>query len=359
MKRTILYYPTISVPNGGWLRQALFYFDEIASIVPRQVYFSGEVGDLLVPVTPEVEFLRAEKVFRAIPPEVLTFGEHGWPVAHKFGAEFLAAVEDEGLAAEAGMKFVRVHRAKFTGTFLESLERKKLVRYDAPSGRFHEAEWFLVEERTAKLFMSMLAQYLADLDSEVTVPGTDRVEYESRVYRAREPEKGFGCIETYMRAVLPCPGPDVPLPKILEFKRKREAEVLRYRERIDSLQKELSDATGHAEVRQALVQFDEAQRRELKDLIDALKDSRIATIWGSVKTLIKVNSPTFLGGMAVAGGLAAGIDKIPITGLLGGMVLSGAIEVGSYLADHHSEKRAMERKSPFAYVHHARAAGIV
>ena len=29
VKRTILYYPTIAVPPGDWLRQAVFYFDEV------------------------------------------------------------------------------------------------------------------------------------------------------------------------------------------------------------------------------------------------------------------------------------------------------------------------------------------
>jgi hypothetical protein len=47
MKRTVLYYPTISIPNGAWLRRALFYFDEIASIVPSTLYFSGELGPAL------------------------------------------------------------------------------------------------------------------------------------------------------------------------------------------------------------------------------------------------------------------------------------------------------------------------
>jgi hypothetical protein len=30
-RRTVLYYPTVSIPNEDWLRQALLCFDQIAS----------------------------------------------------------------------------------------------------------------------------------------------------------------------------------------------------------------------------------------------------------------------------------------------------------------------------------------
>lgn len=57
MKRTVLYYPTISIPDGPWLRRALFYFDEVASIVPRTVFYPDQMGPLLIPTSPEVDFL--------------------------------------------------------------------------------------------------------------------------------------------------------------------------------------------------------------------------------------------------------------------------------------------------------------
>jgi hypothetical protein len=79
MKRTVLYYPTISIPSGKWLRLVLFYFDEVASIVPRKILFSAngeyEYGDLLVPVTKDLEppsalfshFVRATSIFASFP----------------------------------------------------------------------------------------------------------------------------------------------------------------------------------------------------------------------------------------------------------------------------------------------------
>jgi len=33
--RSVLYYPTITIPPGSWLRNAVLYWDSVGSIVPR------------------------------------------------------------------------------------------------------------------------------------------------------------------------------------------------------------------------------------------------------------------------------------------------------------------------------------
>jgi hypothetical protein len=157
---------------------------------------------------------------------------------------------------------------------------------------------------------------------------------------------------------LPVPRPDVKFKDILAFKRKRKDELNRYRKRIDDLQKQLSQATERAEVNQALVQFEEAQQTELSDLVDALRSAKLATIWGSVKTLIKAKNPMFWGAGAVALGLTASIGTLPISLAIAGAAVSGTVEVGSYLVDQRNKRRATERKSSFAYLYHAKEEGI-
>src|SRR5688572_2516196 len=94
LKRTVLYYPTISIPNDAWVKQALFYFDEIASIVPAEVNYSGEVSKLLVSISPALSFLRTEGVYRPIPPDLL-YIRQGWEVGHQLGDEFKYIVTSE------------------------------------------------------------------------------------------------------------------------------------------------------------------------------------------------------------------------------------------------------------------------
>jgi hypothetical protein len=361
IKRTILYYPNISIPNDEWLRQAIFYFDEVASIVPQVVYFSGETGELLVPLTPELEYLRAEEVFRPIPPEKLFLNEFGedWEDAHRLGDEFRAAVMNARFKKQVGTHFVPVHCNKLSATNMDFLEREGLLKYDAADQRKYEAEWFLVEETTALLYMSMLAQALADIDMQATIPGTDRPEYEELIYSAFSPENAISCVETHLRDVLPVPRQDVDFKDILSFKRKRKDELNRYRMRIDDLQKQLSQATERAEVNQALVQFKEAQQTELSDLVAALRSAKVATIWGSVKTLIKAKDPMLWGAGAAVLGLTAGIGTLPISLAIAGAAVSGTVEVGSYLVDQRNNRRATERESSFAVLYHAKAEGIL
>src|SRR5215203_2168689 len=66
-QRTILYYPTISVPGGVWLRRALLYWDQVASIVPAGDYrrFKNEA------YTRDVENLVSARAFREIYPQTL------------------------------------------------------------------------------------------------------------------------------------------------------------------------------------------------------------------------------------------------------------------------------------------------
>lgn len=94
-----------------------------------------------------------------------------------------------------GRKPVRVHGGKLTANILTGLKAKGLVEYDVTPEQPQWSEWLLVEENTARLYMAMLAQYLADLDTEHTVPGTDSDDDANIVYRAWLGD-GFPCIET-------------------------------------------------------------------------------------------------------------------------------------------------------------------
>jgi hypothetical protein len=174
MKRTVLYYPTISIPNGAWLRRALFYFDEIASIVPSTLYFSGELGPALVPVSEEVLFLESQGVFRRMTPDNLWLRlkmdsqnperVEDWQQAHAFQNEFLATVDKWGFSAAKDAKWKRIHGDKI-GMILTSLHNRGLIKPETETESDGASFWYLVEENTARLYMAMLAQYMADLDT--------------------------------------------------------------------------------------------------------------------------------------------------------------------------------------------------
>jgi hypothetical protein len=362
MKRTVLYYPTISIPNGSWLRRALFYFDEIASIVPSTLYFSGELGPSLVPVSDEVLFLESAKVFRRIAPDNLWLrrspsasqGEqhqypiNDWSQAHKFADEFIKTVDRLGFCPIPDGKTERLHRGKMADMILSRLYERGLV---TPELDAHEypTEWLLVEENTARLYMAMLAQFTADVDAEYTVPGTDNTEDENLIYEAKT-DDGLPCIETRFFRAVPTPRDDVSLDDILSFKHRREAELLSYREHVDEVQSALSTAEQYAEVKRILLKFEENQRKALLNVTDAMKDANLGTFWGTLKTLVKASQPALWGAAAVAVAPHAPAASVALTGA----ALGATVEASAYRVDRRNEERANARKSAFSNVQYAR-----
>ncbi len=66
MAQTILYYPTINIQDGAWLRNAILYWDEVSSIVPHENYPD---------FSPELLYLQKSGVYNAVYPQYLFFSE--------------------------------------------------------------------------------------------------------------------------------------------------------------------------------------------------------------------------------------------------------------------------------------------
>lgn len=350
--RVILYYPTISIPNIDWLRRAIFYFDKVASIVPASIYFSGEIANTHIELPPEIEFLQKEGVFEPIAPDELVHrsDKAGWTTyINPFIDDFKTMVHDARFRARLNSntekRFVRVHRGKLNSELFSILSQEGLLQE-------HDETWYLVEETTALLYMSMLAQVLADTDlTRRVVPGTDRQEYQELLYYALAPEKEY--LRLGLHNVLPMPREDVSFDDILKFKEKRKAELIGYRATLDKLQEEITSVDNVAEVQHKLDQFKDAQYKSLQDLSAALNDSGIATIWGTMEALIQKDMTLFAGAAAYAGYAVS-----PVAGMTT-MGVAGVIKVGKYRIERRNDRRAKLRESPQAYLYQGQKEGIL
>ncbi len=358
MKRTVLYYPTISIPNNWWLRQALFYFDEVGSIVPQTMTWEGESRGPMIPLTDELEFLQGEGIFRAISPERLTLGR-GWEEARELGDDLQAIVTTERHRAQRSNEYVHVHRGKTNESILNVLESEGLIKpAESTPYKGGAGEWMLVEKHTALLYLSLLAKYLSAIDKEATVPGTDREEYRDLVYGANQEKEGEAGVQLHLQKILPVPKPGTDIHKIVEFKQKRCDELLRFRSSIDDLEDKLAKSQDKEEVRHNLIRFEEKQRTEVSNLAAALRDARIETVFGSVKALVKSISPAFWGSLLAIGGMAAGAPVISIPVIIVGSVMA-ACDVSTYLMDRKIKTRSQVKQSAVAYLHYAKAEGLV
>jgi hypothetical protein len=106
--------------DNWWLRQAVFYFDEVGSIVPQTMTWGGESLGELIPFTSDLEFLKQEGIFRAISPEQFTMGR-GWDEAWKLQEDLKAIVTTERHRAQRSDEYVHVHRGKTSDSTLNTL----------------------------------------------------------------------------------------------------------------------------------------------------------------------------------------------------------------------------------------------
>jgi uncharacterized protein DUF6236 len=345
-KRALLYYPTISVPDGRWLRQAILYWDEIGSIVP-ETWTAGERRRFS---TPETKYLEGIGQYRAFSPsDLLT--DPQWSLVKKFHAEFEEIVCSEQFRSMSGRKpheprlSTRIHTDKISGVLLRDfLEPAGLAK----PGRGY---WSIVERKTALLYMSLLAKYLAAIDKEVTIPATDRLEYESLSYDCLSTRPGFKCISVLLSNALPVPRQDIPLVDIIDFKKRRRDELLHFRNELGAFRERLSEAESEQEAKEESLRFKENLERGVNDLSQIFEDSKLKATTGTLKSLISIKSPTLWGGIGTAMANSAHIANVPLSWAVPGLALTAAIEVGVQLVDLRNSMRANARQSGFAFVY--------
>jgi Family of unknown function (DUF6236) len=285
--RTILYYPTIAVPAGRWLRQALLYWDQIGSIVPHDV----ENRDL-VHYSPDIEFLKKKNVFRPFRPE--TIWQRGGTFVDEFKSELFDSIGSKAfrklLPPVAECPFsARVHKDKVSTEIYRALKEKHLAK-EKP----HDPFWYYFENATAHLYLAKLAKYLAAGDEQLTVVGTDLPEYELLNFGTDKLENGVVTLTAGILKVLPVPRADASVRKIWKFKQHRTGYLLHFRQMLDDFETKLTACTNEVEIKSAGEAFCTKLKDSLTQLEEVLKDGKIPTILGSMESLIKVNSPTWM-----------------------------------------------------------------
>lgn len=356
IKRTILYYPTISVPSGSWLRQALLYWDEIGSIVPQD--WNNEI---LIPLGPDIEYLQNEGEFRPFNPQELIMRNNGREELKEFENEFKSIFKSplfqNILHANKTILSSDIHKDKVSNKlYYEFLEPKGLATITINKEKM---EWYLFENNTALLYMSLLAKYLSDIDIQATVAGTDRVEYQNLIYAISSKNKNIACLDARFKNVLPIPRDDVSLSDIVDFKHRRRLELLNFRKLLNDFQSKLSNANEIKEVNEIIVDYKETLEKGISDISALMKDSRISTIAGSLKTIFNIKSPTLWGTFSVTAGCAPKISELPIELTVAGLATMGLIEIGCHLIGKRNEKKAMLRDSPFSYLYHSKQEGLI
>jgi murein tripeptide amidase MpaA len=351
MNRTILYYPTIDIPRNSWLRHALLYWDEVSSIVPK-----SWDDELLIKLSPDIHYLIDENQFRPIKPEDLF--SNNWEVLQEFQNEFIEVINSHAFSnllqrnkKEANTS--KIHMNKTSHTIYHYLEERGLA------SQSHNHEWINLEENTALLYMSLLAKYLADIDSEHTTIGTDYSSYERFNFKRAGKEKGFPVLNFNINNILPTPKDNVSFEEIIKFKRKRIDNLRHFKKTLSDFQSKISNCQSNTEIKENTINFKETLSNGVDDLYAVLKDEKIAYGLKSMRSFMSLKSPTTAATIGSALNLENNWVDIPFSANIAILVASGVIEVSTNIIDARNRERARIRENPFSYIYYANRWGII
>lgn len=374
--RSILYYPDINMKDQSWLRNAVLYWDKVSSIVPEE--------DKTIVLSPEICELMEQDYYRPMYPSSL------------FASEFLPDFEEEvieRLSAPDRLPDLRPNKlissAKSASCGTDKLlsdteygryyiHEDKLPWHELPVMLHHEktnrklydfmcernllkrdgtGNWYVLDEKTARLYMSLLAKYLAKAESVRTghfiAVGTDRPVNLSYAYEkeSSSPENGSWCLDCVMQNILPTPGKGVPLKKILSFRRRYRDELLQFRQELDSFENSLKTCGDVQEIQRFSESFREKIELETGKLTRIMHQSGIEAVLTTAKSLIELDQSTV---PAILSTMAIGSRSRVLSAASYGM-----IKITAGRLNLRRQRKEILSASGFAYLYHANTKKII
>ena len=275
-EKTILYYPTIKIQDGYWLRNAILYWDKVASIVPGTNY--DEVNSV------EVEYLRRNGLYEPIYPTEMY-------AKQEFCNQFCQEIKEKMYQFHAERvrreryldnrkSTVHVHSEKKTVNEVRMIHIDKMppsiLDYLLDAGiaqKNCDGSWVDMNSYEAEVYMSMLAKYLAKIHRNTEI-GTDIVEKFFLPYVKTKREEYVErqiYADVSMQRILPVPNMDVPLQDIIDFRLEHQEQLHNFRRRIEEFQWDLRHYESIEDIQQRARMFSneiEDDLREIESLMD-------------------------------------------------------------------------------------------
>lgn len=362
MRRTIMYYPNIEIPDGKWLRQALLFWDEVSSIVPRS--YENE----LYKSSRTIYQLREAGEFRAIFPDQLMnseyYAEFEEEILNKTSAYFkvitssnkknMSRDQDERvrLHNEKFLNRYNIHQEKFSYRIVELLEKNRI--------KTNNQNWISVDNQLGDIYMASLAKYSALSDVNYTVIGTDQINTINKIYPimySREPSGYKTPFANVSLNILPTPHNDVPIETIIDFKKKYREELLSFRNQINKFEEEISNSQSDNELKEKTLKYKEIIEKEVRETIRMLRGSGINYFLSSVKSIINLKSPTLLSTYAAILGHELTSAHPAVT--ISGVGFAGTLDISmNYMSIKRATRDKLSDKG-FLYLYYATRKGIV
>jgi hypothetical protein len=361
-----LYFPYMRLPQDSWFSRVLLYWDKVGTIVPYEVGRRPEVlgtytaelikADFVIPISPQ-EYVPDFDRFRQGFVEVI---DSDGPLIQR-----LQRNEGEALVGPADVDAVTtmflsqrspsiwavkdpqprgmslIHVEKMGLALADELENRGLAQ---PARFYGRESWYLVEERTASLFMAYLALVLGHVDRLGMDPITDsRASLTALGVPTRRSATRFGESGTIqlevLDGILPAPAAAVPLDELKKFKHDNRILLSEFRERIVDEVLAITSDPDEAARTQRIRFLHQRLQREIKEVSDRMHSRR----WP------RIVLGGFCGAAAATvpvGVAAATANPLPLVLAVPGLVHAVYIAVG--------EIKRKREVSPLAYAVYAR-----
>jgi hypothetical protein len=350
MERILLYYPSINIPDGNWLRNALLYTDKVASIVPFVDMTDKRIDDEIKQLYNEGQY-RPISVFDELNSshiEFSTFQKNFFDtIDSRDFKSYKKEIQDYKWGQVIGITEYTMYAEKLSEDVVRFLKERDLLK------RGNQGV-FTVEKNSAIIYMSMLADYLACINrKDLVIPSTDEQEFEKLAYQLAD-EKAL-THRFQLDNCLPTPSPNSSIKDIIKFKKKRKLELLQFREVLDNVESGIFSAENDLERKREMIQFQERIQREVMEIKKMLGDSKLEYVLNGFSSLFDFKQREIIGTISGLGLAGTGlIASLPFVGLgAGAFILTGTL-VSSY----KKINRLVQSKCS-SYIYYAQKAQIL
>ena len=312
-----LYYPNHPT-DSVWLRHALLYYDYVGTTVPTDLEKDLDRWEL-------PQHLK----------EVRDRGQYKPMLGPDNMQDVLAAVKDLDTTFEfapLGLLFPDI----------------PLLFLTDPS--------MVVDPGIGRLvsFPNLLAEIVAAHTPTVSVPFTDNQRAHRQMY-SRAPNMkrpdDLANVVNIAYDMLPVPGPDVPLRKILTFKDRHRDELRRLRVALEAFRRGFQESEDPDQLKQDIRARAEEMRLGMNDLRTALKANGVLCANTAVKEILSTRS------LAIAAG-AAFFDAGFYLALTGALAIIGA-SISTSAIPVLQQRSSVRRTSPYSYLCNLQSKRIV
>jgi hypothetical protein len=388
MLGTALYYPYIDIRDGGWLRSAVLFWDELQTIVPTSIenpyneadtkiceqegYLQPlrcdlhqglleELGTRVFKLLENPEWaysmlyggksdpsegalIHGDKVAQGIKRRVEEIvGIHPDKMPPALRTLFLQSGGLEAIAAEKLPPQLRSRLKELSDVYSDGHSDE--LRHLMKTRPYHdEGDWIFVNNRFADVYMSALAALLA---KKVEVSPLTNEEPSSGVnlrcliedVSASGPSAATGALVSVVIKHLRV-DPETPIHKLLAFRRRREDQLAELSGVFDDLKAKIEKSSSPKELEDGAKRlFAQKIRPGLRKLKKELELQTIQSVWEGVQRAMTISAP--------AGGMLATVTGFSGSLLLGAGAFITMADVGvkTYLT------RARTRmSSPYTYL---------